>query len=84
MGNAYLQYEITVEKEKTNEADRILINGRTFSLIKNAFADCFCERRLSTTRGQDLEHNKYFGQSSTLMRAHRSTEGDLIPQFDQN
>ena len=34
------------------------------------------------TSGSDLEHNKYVGQVSTIMRVLSSKDGDLLSQFD--
>ena len=42
----------------------------------------FSKNRLSTTAGSDLEHNKFVGQVSTLMRCLTSKDGDLLSQFD--
>ena len=49
-------------------------------LINNALAYCFKEARLSTT-GLDLEHNKYVGQVSTIMRFLTSKDSDLSSCF---
>ena len=38
---------------------------------------------LETTAGADLEHNKYVGQFSTIMRALTSKDGDLLSHFDK-
>ena len=51
--------------------------------MKNAFAYCFEEARLTTTGGSDIEHNKYVGQVSTIMRALTSWDGDLKSHFDK-
>ena len=80
IGNAYLQYEITVRKDA---ADRILIVGDAFRLVNNASAYCFKEANFSTTGGGDIEHNKYVGQVPTSMRILTSKDGDLISQFDK-
>ena len=50
-------------------------------MTDNGFAYLFQEGRLSTSTA-DLEHNKYLGQISTIMRLVSSREGDLLPQFD--
>ena len=41
----------------------------------------FQEARLSTSTN-DLEHNKYVGQISNIMRVLSSKDGDLLSQFD--
>ena len=51
-------------------------------MTNNAFAFCFKEARLGVTSGSDLEHKKYVGQVSTLMRVLTSKDGDLLSQFD--
>ena len=48
----------------------------------NAFAFVFKEARLSTTSGGDLEHNKFVGQISTIIKSLTSPDGDLLSQFD--
>ena len=50
--------------------------------VNNAFAFCFKEARLSTTIGSDIEHNKFCGQVSTIMKVMSNKEGDLLSQFD--
>ena len=53
-------------------------------LVNNAFAYCFKESRLKTTGSWDVEHKKYCGQISTIMRALTCRGGDLISHFDEN
>ena len=50
-------------------------------MTNNGFAYVFQEGRLSTST-TDLEHNKYLGQISTIMRLVSSRDGDLLSQFD--
>ena len=64
IGNAYLEFDITVRREDNAN----FTNNSRIRLINNAFAYCFKETRLSRTSGSDLEHNKYVGQVSTIMR----------------
>ena len=52
-------------------------------MVKNAFAFCFKEARLSAKGGSDLEHNQYVGQISTIMRALTGEDGDLLSHFDK-
>ena len=42
----------------------------------------FKEARLATTADGDLEHNKFVGQVSTIMRTITSKDGDLLSKFD--
>ena len=51
-------------------------------MTNNGLAFVFKEGRLSTTSGGDLEHNKFIGQVSTIMRTLTSKDGDLLSQFD--
>ena len=53
-------------------------------MINNALAHCFKEARLATTGGSDLEHIKYVGQVSTIMRLLTSKDGDLSSCFDKS
>ena len=80
IGNGYLHYEITIRKADNTD----FVNILTISLVNNAFAFCFKEARLSTTRCSDFEHNKYVGQVPTIMRALTSKGGELITHFDKN
>ena len=52
-------------------------------MVNNAFAFTFKEARLSTTCGSGLEHDKFVGQISTIMRLITSKDGDLISRFDK-
>ena len=52
-------------------------------MIKNAFAFCFQEARLSTTGESDLEHDKNEGQNSTVMHLITSNDGALLSHFDK-
>ena len=83
-GNAYLQYEKKIEKNVANAADRVRVDADVNGLVNNAFAYCFKEARLSTTGGSDIEHKKYCGQVSTIMRALTNKDGDLLSRFDKN
>ena len=68
-GYSYLHFEITVEKDVANIADRIPADGDDFRSVKKALAYCFKEVRLSTMGGSDIEYIKYCGNVSTIMRA---------------
>ena len=78
VGNSYLEFDITVRREDNAN----FTNNSRIRLTNNAFAYCFKEARLSVTPGSDLEHNKYVGQVSTIMRVLFSKDGDLLSQFD--
>ena len=78
VGNSYLEFDITIRRED----DANFGNGSRIRLTNNAFAYCFKEARLGITSGSDLDHNKYVGQVSTIMRVLFCKVGDLLPQFD--
>ena len=77
IGNAYLEFDIIVRKSDTtnfHREDRI-------RLVKNGFAFCFKEARLSTTIGGDIEPKKFCGQVSTIVRVISNKDDDLLSQF---
>ena len=77
IGNGYLEFNITVRKQDTTNfhvEDPI-------RLVNNGYAFCFKEARLSTNIGSDIEHNKFFGQISTIMKVISNKDDDLISQF---
>ena len=53
-------------------------------MINNALAYCLKEARLATTGRSDLEHIKYVGQVSTIMRLLTSKDSDLSSFFDKS
>ena len=63
-----------------NAADAF-VDASPIRLTINGFAYVFREARL-TTPTTDLEHNKYVGQISTIMRVISTKDGDLFSQFD--
>ena len=73
---------MTIEKVVANAANRIVVDGDAIRFLNNAFAYCFKEARLSTTGGSDIEHNKYCGKVSTIIRALTSKGGDILSHFD--
>ena len=77
IGNGYLEFDITVRKTDTTNFHI----DDTIRLIKNGYAFCFKEARLSTTIGSDIEHNKFCGQVSTIMRVISNKDDDLLSQF---
>ena len=78
IGNAYLEFNVTVRKN----GDTNFHYDDPVRLVKNGYAFCFKEARLSTTIGSDIEINKFCGQASTIMRAISNRDGDLLSQFD--
>ena len=76
IGNAYLEFDITVRKVVVAPADPNFANADQIRLINNAFAYCFTQAALGTTGGGDLEDVKYVGQVSTIMRLLTSKDGD--------
>ena len=77
IGNGYLEYNITVRKHDTTNfhiEDPI-------RLVNNVYAFCFKEARLSTNVGSDIEHKKFCGQVSTIMKVLSNKDDDLLSQF---
>ena len=84
IGDAYLEFDITIRKAFEAPNNPILVDGDQIRLINNAFAHCFSQATLSTTGGMDLEDIKYVGQVSTIMLLLRSKDSDLSSYFDKN
>ena len=59
IGNAYLEFNITVRKNGTTNFH----NDDPFRLVKNGFAYCFREARLSTSLGSDIEKKQILRSS---------------------
>ena len=78
MGDGYPEFDITVRKSGTTNFHY----DDPKSLLNNAFAFCFKAAGFSTTRRSDIEHNKFCGQVSTIMRVISIKDGDLLSQFD--
>ena len=78
ISNSYLEFKITVRKNDTTNFH----NDNPIRLVKNGFAYCFKEARLSTSIGGGIEITKFCGQVSTIMRAISNKVGDLLSQFD--
>ena len=76
IGNAYLEYDITVRNPAA------VFTDDRIRLTNNGLAYVFQEAVLATTSGSNLEHNKFVGQISTIMRVLTSKDGDLLSQFD--
>ena len=83
IGNGHLQFEITLEEDVPVAANRVFVNGDAIRLVNNAFAYCFKEARLATSGGSNIEHIKFVGQVSTIMRVLTSKDGDLLSHFDK-
>ena len=64
VGNSYLEFNITVRR---NDSTNFHYDD-PIRLVNNAYAFCFKEARLSTTIGVDIEHNKFCGRVSTIMK----------------
>ena len=75
---------MSIEKNVADPADKVPVDGDVIRSVKNASGYCFKEARLSTTGSGDIEHNKYVGQMSTIMRAFSSKGGDLLSHLDKN
>ena len=78
IGNAYLDLDITVRK---NDGTNFHYDDPV-RIIKNCCAFCFKEALVSTILGSDIEHNKFCGQVSTLMRLITNKDDALLSQFD--
>ena len=63
IGNALLEYDITVQNPAA-----AFDNDSRKRLTSNGFAYVFQEAVLATTSGSNLEHKKFLGQTSTIMR----------------
>ena len=50
-------------------------------LVNNGYAFCFKEAHLSTTIASDIEHNKFCGQLSTVLKVVSNKDDDLMSQF---
>ena len=84
IGNAYLEFDITIRKVVAAPADPNFTNADQIRLINNALAFCFTQATLGTTGSGDLEDIKYVGQVSTIMRLLTSKYSDLSAYFDKN
>ena len=80
IGNAYLEFNITVRKNDTTNSHRADLNR----LVKNGYVICLKEAPLSTTIGSDIEHNKFCVQVSTNMKVISNKDDDLLSQFGKN
>ena len=78
IGNAYLEFDVTVQDPNAS-----FDNNSRIRLTKIGLAYVFQEAVLATTSGSNLEHNKFVGQTSTIIRVITSKDGDLLSQFDK-
>ena len=78
IGHGYLEFDILVRK---SDSTGFHYNDPV-RLVNKGFAFCFKEARLRTTLGSDIEHNKFCGQVSTIMKVISKKNGDLLSQFD--
>ena len=77
IGNGYLEFNITVRE---NDTTNFHVED-PIRLVNNGHAFCFKEARLSTTIGSDIEHNKFCGQISTVMKGISNKDEDLLSQI---
>ena len=77
-GNAYLEFDITVQITAGNFTVASVIR-----ITNNAFAFCFKEAFSPTTGRSYLQHNKFVGQLSTILRLLTSKGSDLSSCFDR-
>ena len=78
IGNAYLEFDITVRKNDTTNFHR----ENPSRLVNNAFAFCFKKARLSATISSDIENDKFCEQVSTIMKKISNKNDDMLSQFD--
>ena len=76
IGNAYLEFDITVLKNDTTNFHR----EDPIRLVNNGYAFCFQEARSSAIIGSDIEHNKFRGQVSTTMKVISNEDDNLLSQ----
>ena len=73
IGNAYVEFDITVSKDDNTN----FLYDNPIRLVNNLFAFCFKEARLSTTIGSDIEHDKFCGRVSIIMKMIANKDGVL-------
>ena len=93
IGNAYLQYYITVRKvalppvndgDPPNPFDPDHNIGDEVGLVEIFPFYTFKQARLATTGGTDIEENEYVVTVSTIMWVSPSEDRDQVSQFDKN
>ena len=88
--NAYLQYDITMEKvalfapscDPPNPLNHDFVDA--IRLINKAFAFTFKDASLGKTAGSDLEHENCFGQFSNFVSVLTGRDRYLLKHFDNN
>ena len=78
IGNGYLNYAITVRKSDCTNFH----SDDPMRSVNDAFPFCFGEAQLSTSIDSEIEHNKFCGQVSTIMRVISNKDGALFSQLD--
>ena len=76
IGNSYFEFDISIRDPTAG-----FIAKAEIRLVNNAFAYCFKEGLIATTGGLDIEHVKFFGQISTIMRSLTIQNGELLSHF---
>ena len=77
IGNGFLEFDITVRKNHTT----YFHIDDPIRLVNNGYASCFKEARINSTFGSDIEHNKFCGQMSTIVKLISNKDDDLLYQF---
>ena len=77
IGNSHSEFDITVRK---NDTTNFHIED-PIRFLNNGFAFCFKEARLSTNVVSDIEHIKFCGQVSTIMKVISYKDDDFLSQF---
>ena len=73
LGHGYLEFNNTVRKNDTTNFHR----EDPVRVVNIGYALCFKEARLSTTIGSDIEHNRFCGQNSTIIKLTSKRNDDL-------
>ena len=77
VGKSYLEFDISVRDPTAG-----FNNNAEIRLVNNGFVFCFTEATITTTGCMEIEHVKFLGQVSTIMRTLTSKDGDLLSYFD--
>ena len=80
IGISYLEFDLTVRRNDSADFD----NDSAIRLTNNGSAYVFKEARLRTTSGSDVEHIKFVGQISSIVRCLTNKDCELLSQFDDN
>ena len=88
LGNAYLQYDITVRKgtisvNPLNHLDPDFENGDVIRSVEKTLANTFKHATFSNTRGSKTESKNFVGLISTFIRVLTSKNGVLISYFNK-